>query len=81
MTPDEAKRVRFQGRTMAAQILINMRQGGHALDHVESFGAGFIEGVRDFLIANRDEATAYAAIQQVADEIPHPLLSEKPELG
>ena len=77
-TPDDHKRLRFQGRTVAAQMLLGMAQHGVPLDHTESYAAGLIEGIRDFITANRDERAAYELVQRAADAIDHPALNEKP---
>lgn len=77
MSPEDHKRIRFQGRTMVAGHLVGL-SNSVPVEGMESYATGVLEGVRDFLTAYFSTQTAYKTLQEVADQTGSPLLSGAP---
>lgn len=76
VSPEDHKRLRWQGQTVAAQILLNMMQHGVPIENIESYAAGMLDGIRNTITANHSEQAAFDMMQRAADAVEHPQLNE-----
>ena len=68
MSPEEHRRLRYQGRAKISQDLCNaVADGKLSEEAIESYATGMADGLREFLVAFLSERAAYEMLQQAAD--------------
>ena len=70
MTPEEHRRLRYQGHARVSQILADAIDTGKLGEEgIESYAGGVADGLRDFLRAYMSDKAAYELLQQAADRV------------
>ena len=68
VTPGDHKKLRYLGRASAMTELATLVRGGTLpVEGAETYAAGMVEGVREFVTAYLGEKAAYDLLQTAAD--------------